>query len=532
MVKTKIDIAAVKELHQAGKLDEAREGYTLLLKQNPKNVEVLHALAILSTQEEKFNDAVEYLQKAITLQPNNPLFHLHFANVLKIQGHLDQSIETLKKVIKLDPNCLSAYNNLGSAYFSQGKFSEAIQAYRTALEKQPDYVDANYNLGLALIKNNELDAAVTLLENLLENLPTHFAARFHLACTLMRQEKISQAEKHFLKIEEAHPFHFETQTNLATCFLKQGALKEARKHYTNALELAPQDTQVLFNLGVIDTQLDNIDTAIQFYQRAIQVNPDFFEAHNNLGTVFLLKQHIGLALHHFKEALRIQPHNEAIKYTVDALSKNQQLLAAPSDYIKTLFDAYADHYDAHLLKALDYQVPILLYEAVTQVSTLPKAQWDILDLGCGTGLCGIPFKSSAKTLTGIDLSSKMLEVAAQKNIYDELLASDIVPFLSDKQGQYDLILAGDVFVYVGDLSAIFENVSNALRSQGLFVFNTEISNNNDFNMSQSGRFSHHQNYLNKLAEKNHFKIIFYKEEVTRTQNNEPVFGHIYVLQKT
>jgi predicted TPR repeat methyltransferase len=530
MAKKNITFAEIRKLHQEGDLTAAKQGYITLLNQTPDNVEILHALAIVYAQENQFNEAMPYLQKAIQLQPNNPVLYLHLANVFKNMGLLENSIKVLKQIIELDPNCISAYNNLGIVYFSQGKFTDAIKAYRMAFQKQPDYIDAHYNLGLALIKNHEIEDAVEVYENLLKHTPTHFAARFHLACILMQQNKISSAEKHFLIIEENHPHHFETQTNLATCFLKQGALIEAKKHYVNALALSPQDTQVLFNLGVINTQLDNIDNAIQHYQMALQSDPDFFAAHNNLGGLFILKQHPGFALQHFKEALRLQPENKAIQYTVAALSKNQRLLTAPPDYITTLFDAYADHYDAHLLKALDYQVPQLFYAAAKDMVVIPTKQWDILDLGCGTGLCGIPFKAAAKTLTGVDLSTKMLAEAAQKNVYDDLVASDLNTFLINQNAQFDLILAGDVLVYIGDLNTLFKNIHHALRTQGLFIFNAEISDTTEFTMNQSGRFSHRKDYLDKLASEHQFKIIYYKKVITRLQNNQPVYGHVYGLK--
>jgi predicted TPR repeat methyltransferase len=531
MAQQKLDMATVRQLHQEGNWDEARTGYLTLLKSNPKDVDVLHALAILCAQEDKLKEAEAYLQTAIQLQPKNPVLYLHLANIFKIQGLFDDAIRLLQKVIVLDPNCISAYNNLGSVYFAQGNFSQAIQTFRQTLEKQPDYVDAHYNLGLALIKNHEIDAAIKLYEELLKHAPQHFAARFHLGCLLMQQEKMTAAEKQFLIITESQPHHFETQSNLATCYLKLGNLKAAKQYYLNALALMPKDTQILFNLGVIESQLGNIDQTIQYYQQAVKTNPDFFEAHNNLGAAFIFKQHAGLALHHFKEALRLQPNNEALQYTVNALSKNQLLLAAPPSYITTLFDAYADHYDAHLTLALDYKVPELLYDAIRETKMIPQQQWDILDLGCGTGLCGTLFKSAAKQLIGVDLSTNMLDIAKQKNSYDELILEDFIVFLKNKKSQYDLIMAGDALVYTGDLDMIFAETQQALREQGLLVFNAEICTDVEYKMNQSGRFAHHKQYIDSLAEKYHFDIVHYKPMITRLQNNEPVQGHIYVLQK-
>jgi predicted TPR repeat methyltransferase len=531
MSKFNYDLESLHQFHRAGELETARRGYLDILRINPREAAALHALGIIAAQEQKFSEAIEYLESAIKITPQDPMIYLHLANVLKIQGLFSQAAQILQNTLAINPNYPPAINNLGTVFFAQGKLEEAAKQYQLAIQKQPHYVDAYYNLGLALTKLGKLSEATDTYQKILKQAPEHFAARFHLACVFMLQDKLPEALTEFLNIEKTHPHHIETQSNLATCFLKQGNFNDAKLHYLKALELAPEDNQILFNLGVINMQQGHTDSAIQFYQRVVKNNPDFFAAHNNLGVAFLAKQHAAFALHHFREALRIQPANTAIQYTVNVLSQHQHLLAAPPDYVQSLFDGYADHYEPHLLTALEYQVPNLLIFAIQKIKKLPQKSWDILDLGCGTGLCGVPFHSAAKTLIGVDLSTKMLAVAAQKNIYDELISADLVAFLKNKHSAYDLIMAGDVLVYLGDLDDIFKNIYSALRIGGLFAFNAEMSEQSDFKMNQSGRFSHHKNYLDKMAEKNHFKIAHYEVAVTRMQNNEPVSGHLYVLQR-
>lgn len=528
MKKNISDLTAIRALHQAGKLEEAKKGYLAILKNNPQEVTALNYLGILYLQENNFQAALDCFNKAINIEPQNLSLYLHLANTFKLQGSYPQAITVLQQLIQKNPHYTPAYNNLGSVYFAQGNLTEAIHYYRAATKQQPDYCDAFYNLGLALAKQNQLDEAITAHLTVLTLLPKHAAARFQLARLFMQKEDYPNALKYFLQLEEFYPHHFETQTNLATCYLKLGKLTEAKQHYLQALELTPDDIQILFNLGFISMQLGQIDHAIRHYQQVIQIDPDYFPAHNNLGTAFLAKQHIGYALQHFQEALRLQPHNTAIRYTVDMLKKDQRLLAAPPDYVKNLFNAYADHYEAHLTTALDYKVPDLLFNAVRNITS--KNSLDILDLGCGTGLCGVIFKPQAKSLIGVDLSEKMLAYAAKKAIYDELIESNLLSYLTDKHEAFDLVMAGDVFVYMGELAEIFLSVEKILRPAGLFVFNTEITAAENYKMNQSGRFAHSKEYLDQLAIKNNFKIVFYATAVTRMQNNEPVQGHIYVLQ--
>lgn len=531
MKKNPADLETARENHQAGRLNEAKKGYLAILRVNPRDADVLHSLGVLYAQQENFSDAIDCLKKAVTYQPDNPTLQLHLANMLKLQGMFTEAANVLQQTLKTHPDYVPALNNLGSLYYSQAKFPESVAAFRQAIVKKPDYIDAYYNLGLTLMKQENAAEAERVFAELLERSPQHHAARFQYGCVLMQQNKIPDAIKQFLIIEDAQSSHFETESNLATCYLKQGALKEAKNHYLKALKLRPQDSQILFNLGVIHMQLGQIDTAIEHYQKAIYIEPNSFAAQNNLGVAFLARHHIPYALQHFQQALRLQPDNQAIAYTVTMLSKQQNLAAAPVEYIRSLFDAYADHYEPHLLNTLNYQVPKLLLDTVRQVISLTPSAYDILDLGCGTGLCGVTFKPYAKTLTGVDLSEKMLQLARQKNVYDKLENCDLIQFVAQYKNTYDLVLAGDVLVYVGDLATLFPAVSAALRTNGCFAFNTEICTEGEYKLNPSGRFTHSKNYLERLAAENHLSVRLHETVTTRLQNDEPVRGYLYVLQK-
>jgi predicted TPR repeat methyltransferase len=464
-----------------------------------------------------------------TGQLNNPVSQLNFANTLKQHGLFNDALTVLQQMLVAYPDYLPIYNNLGTLYHGMRHFEEAIQYYNKAIEKQPAYIDAYYNLGLSLMKLQRSSEAIVIYQNLLKQDPDHFAARFQLGCSLMNNQQLPEAVQEFLIIEHNHPFHLETQANLATCYLKIGTLDKATTHYLKALDINPQDTEILFNLGVIQMKQGNIDNAIQYYQRVAHINQNHFPAHHNLGTAFLEKQHIAFALQHFQKALELQPHNTAIKHIIQLLNNNSSLLASPAEYITSLFDAYADHYESHLLTSLDYQVPVILFAAVKPYLT--SEPMNILDLGCGTGLCGVPLKSFAKKLVGVDLSPNMLDVAKQKNIYNELITSDLLAYFA-QTNSFDLIIAGDVLVYMGDLQPLFSKAQQALSSNGLLVFNTEITDevSPGFTVTQSGRFIHHKNYIEELARQYHFEILSYQTAVTRQQNNEPVWGHVFVLQ--
>ncbi len=93
-------------------------------------------------------------------------------------------------------------------------------------------------------------------------------------------------------------------------------------------------------------------------------------------------------------------------------------------YVRTLFDQYAPRFD-RALEDLGYRAPALLREAVAAARPRFGAMFD---LGCGTGLAGVAFRPHVDRLVGVDLSSKMVEEARRKGVYDALEVGDIAHF--------------------------------------------------------------------------------------------------------
>ena len=83
---------------------------------------------------------------------------------------------------------------------------------------------------------------------------------------------------------------------------------------------------------------------------------------------------------------------------------------------------------------------------------------DILDLGCGTGGAGAWLKDYARSLVGVDLSDNMVELARKKMLYQELHVQPLNAYLQTCTKTFDLVVAADVFSYVGQLEETFRQV--------------------------------------------------------------------------
>ena len=131
----------------------------------------------------------------------------------------------------------------------------------------------------------------------------------------------------------------------------------------------------------------------------------------------------------------------------------------------------------------------------------PSQRLDVLDAGCGTGLCGALVAPFARRLIGVDLSDGMLAHAREKNVYDALIRAELTEYAGANSDAFDLIVSADTLVYFGDLEGIVAAFVRALRPHGLLVFTLEHAVGNgdvDYRLQPHGRYSHGRGYVERL----------------------------------
>lgn len=205
--------------------------------------------------------------------------------------------------------------------------------------------------------------------------------------------------------------------------------------------------------------------------------------------------------------------------------------AMSKSYVENLFDQYAGRFDRELVGTLGYNAPALLRAALIRVAGEERRYARVLDLGCGTGLMGDSIRDRADELVGVDLSTRMVEAAKQKNIYGRLRVGDLVECIETEIEPFDLMLAADVFVYLPDLRPVLGAAAKKLKPSGLFAFTTETHRGDDVILRDTLRFAHAEPYLRAAAKEVGFDILLLERASTRQEKNLPVEGLLAVLQQ-
>ena len=518
------NLHAAVALHRHGRLREAERLYRAVLEVNQSDFDCLHNLGLLHAQEGRFDDAVGLLRAGARQDPHSVEAHNNLANVLAILKRHDEAVAGFEVAIALKPDFAEAHNNLGNALSVQGKADEAIGHYAQALALRPDYADAHVNLGNALAEQSRLEEAVAHYRQALAINPSLAETHFRLGNALRRQCKADEAAASYQRALALRPDHAEAHCRLGAVLLERRQL-EAAACFERALALKPGLAEAWLGLGHALHQARRYDDALAAFGRA----PELAEAWLGRARALRRLRRMEEAIGAYRQALAQGGDGEVIRYYLASLGAETAPAAAPRRLVSTVFDSYSDRYDQHVLGALRYQTPDLLFAATVRL--LPARKLDVLDLGCGTGLLGARFHPFARALTGVDISANMIKLARRRQIYHDLVCGELIEFLQGRSGELDLAVAADVLVYFGDLAPVFREVRRSLRDGGLFAFSVEAGEQGDFVLRSTLRYAHSAAYLRQLSQDHGFAVETIDTKVLRQEDGNDVVGHLAVLRR-
>jgi predicted TPR repeat methyltransferase len=281
-----------------------------------------------------------------------------------------------------------------------------------------------------------------------------------------------------------------------------GDIAAALDSFREACMLAPESAPAAFAHGEALLAAETVPAAIAELQRALRLAPDDDGARYTLGTAWAEAGEDARARDYFTVLAQSSSVFAArAANMLDALDARGGGARAAPNYVRHLFDQFAENYDAHMVGALAYRAPGVLRELADLVmGARGPRSLAILDLGCGTGLSGECFRDLAARLEGIDLSPAMLAKARARGIYDTLETADLESALAGQGRSYDLILAADTLVYLGNLQPVFQGAASRLAPGGFFLFTVESVAGETYELGPKRRYRHSEAYLRREAE--------------------------------
>jgi predicted TPR repeat methyltransferase len=314
------------------------------------------------------------------------------------------------------------------------------------------------------------------------------------------------------------------RATLVKALLAAGEVEAALAEAREAVSLNPDLPEVLTALGEALLAAENLPAAIAELQRALRHDPEHQEARLLAGRAWA---EAGEAEKALDMLAGLDPSTPGLAVLIQRAEAIRKAARSDPGYVRHLFDQFSAGYDARMRGPLGYAAPEILGELAHMVMQ-GREQLAVLDLGCGTGLAGAVFRPLAAQLDGVDLSPAMIEQARVKNIYDSLLVADIEKALAAPGPAYDLIIAADTLVYLGDLGLLFQGVRARLKPSGFFLFTVEAGNE-DFMLGPKRRWRHSEAYLRCAAAAAGLSVMGLVHASPRLEAREPVEGFAVAL---
>ncbi len=386
-----------------------------------------------------------------------------------------------------------------------------------------------YGQALEAHEQEEYVRAVELYDRILQQHPDADLVLYNYGLALYQLGRFGEAVRAFSQAAEIRQDDADTWFNLGLALKQDTKFAEARCAYERALELH-EDEDVLFNLANCCREDGAVEQAAISYEQLLQHFPDHISGLNNYAYLCHRLGEYSKAEELYRRLLFLRPDHSGALHMLAALNGSAETTPA-SDYVRDLFDQYSDSFEQSLVEKLEYRVPELLAADLTAYDGLTVFR-NCVDLGCGTGLAGAVFRSRCAYLCGVDLSRNMVELAADKQLYDQLSTGDVVQFLIQDEQQYDLFVAADLLTYLADLEPLFQSVATRSRQNGLFVFSTEKGSVPGWQVRPTGRFAHHQDYVTEVVQKLGAQVVSCQEENLRKEGEDWVRGELYIVRFT
>jgi predicted TPR repeat methyltransferase len=441
----------------------------------------------------------------------------------------------------------------------------------TTAATEPDLADLQQRLtaSIQLLQTDQIEAAEQALNDILRIQPRQPDALHFLGVVRHAQGRTHEALTLIDQSLRIVPGHAGAWNNMGNVLMTIGVFEEAVTAYENSARVAagrPESAEALSNLGTLYRRLQRLAEAEEACRRAVEVRPDLSDAWYNLSQVLIAqgKVHEGLlansrattlsprhggreqvlrallllgererAAQMYRDWLEEQPDDPLARHHLAACEGDAPPERASDAYVQTVFDSFSRSFDVKL-EQLHYRAPELVTAALGAAAGPARAALDVLDAGCGTGLCGPLIRPWAKRLAGCDLSIGMLRRAGARGGYDVLHQAELVFYMETQPAAFDAVISADTLCYFGPLDKPMAAAGRCLRSGGLLVFTVEAlpaDATDEHTLQLNGRYAHAERHVRATAARGGLTVVDIRGDVLREEAGLPVAGWVVTARK-
>ncbi|MBL0074542.1 MAG: tetratricopeptide repeat protein [Rhodocyclaceae bacterium] len=304
-------IASAFAMQKAGHFAQAEAIYLAILQLDPNQFDATQLLGVMAMSRRQFELAIEYLNRAIAVNPNFVDGYLNRGTALKGLNRLNEALSSFEQAIALKPEYAEAHNNSGIVLKELNRLDEALASYNRALMLKPDYAEAHNNLGIALKALKRPSDALASYDKALALNPRYAEAHNNRGNALKDLQRMDQALVCYEQAIALNPRYADAYVNRGNALQQLNQFDDALTSYDKALAIETTLPEAHLNRGITLKELHRLGESLASFDQALRFKPDYPEAHNNRGLTFQELKQFDEALASYDQALAIDPDNAA-----------------------------------------------------------------------------------------------------------------------------------------------------------------------------------------------------------------------------
>lgn len=330
--------------------EEARAVFTRIAAQHAGTVAALLGQARLALQDDRKEEALALVRKAVAQQGNDVEALRLLGDVLRLLDNNAEALTVYQRILKLHPAQVQAHVDLASLYIQSGKLEEARKELQIARQTTPNSLLLIYTQALLEFREGKMTQAQDHLALVLRAAPDHLPSNLLMGAVLRSKKAYAQAEQHLRKFLQAYPGHPYASKLLASVLINTGTPAQALAVVEPLFDSQQRDPEMMALAGELYMRLRQYAKAADYFERASKLSPQAPMLHAALGMSHLGEGNNDLAIAELEQAAGLDSKSSRIgALLVMSLLRSHQYDKALAAVLR-LESQYPDNPMVHNLK--------------------------------------------------------------------------------------------------------------------------------------------------------------------------------------
>ncbi len=528
------EIALYEQAQEAlsrGDLKQASGLCKTLMEQSPTSANAHHLMSSLFKATGNYHKAFDYAQKATQLDGCVAGYHLQQGHVLFALSDYEQAAESFKRAHDLSPDDVEIMVLLGNCMKELEHFDAATAWYEKAQTVSSDYM-IHVAQADCYVQAGEYDKAEAMLVATLQRDPNVAQTYFHLGQIALIRGEFERSEYLFTKALIQDPEHLLARFYLSLLSIHRGDERQAINYLLDLLKRDPTHVASLLLLGNVFYHSGEMPSAKKAFHHVLAMMPDHILAWQNLLQVADETSQLALMMPELKTAIELAADPLPLKH-LRALYRGDVPPKPPKEYVASVYNMLMKAFDYWIIANADMRHVKEVGAMLRKCKELQdKKAFSLLDLGCNLGEFAREFSAVSTIRVGVDVSAQTLKMARRSKLYDVLYELDVVEYVLASESTFDVIVAGGVLRWFGNLQPFFHALRNVMHHQSLcaFVVAKEPSSL-AYTVLIDGRYQHSPAYIHDVTAAEGLQIIAQKDLNSLVDNDKMPLKTVYIIKK-